>query len=359
MGGGKIEANKIIISKREIMKKLVLASLVGLGLVFSGCGEDSTPNSVPVVTQGSVVKSVMEGSFFSYDLTSNVTDADDDNLSVASISMLDGTKFVLPTGVSIVGNELVVSDAIEIADGLSESYDFNVTVSDGVDSVSYALNLVLQDAKSDSLLTYELTLPSSISSDSSLYMRLAMSDADGLSTNELSYEILDKGNEGSVIYSGSLADSVGDGNYTGSFDLSSNSIVPGSYTFSMVISPVVGGEDAQGDVNVSRDFEVFSVNYAPTGESFSVDASQNDTYTVDLASHINDADGDSLTVNFVESGVVSGDIVIDDANTGISGTNATITVTDGTGTGYIDYTVSDGTTTSATYRITFTGLDGE
>ena len=102
-----------------------------------------------------------------------------------------------------------------------------------------------------------------------------------------------------------------------------------------------------------------ATNHAPTGESFSVDSGSDATETVDLVSHISDADGDSLTVNYVGSGVVSGDIVIDNANTGISGTNATITVSSGTGQGYIDYTVSDGTDISATYRITFTALDGE
>jgi len=100
-------------------------------------------------------------------------------------------------------------------------------------------------------------------------------------------------------------------------------------------------------------------NTAPTGESFTVDAGGNATYTVDLASHISDADGDTLTVNYVGSGVVSGDPEIDSANTGISGTNATITVSSGAGATYIDYTVSDGTDTSATYRIIINNVDGE
>lgn len=99
-----------------------------------------------------------------------------------------------------------------------------------------------------------------------------------------------------------------------------------------------------------------AANNAPTGESFSVDAGNASTFTVDLASHINDADGDSMTVSYVGSGVSSGDIVIDAGNTGITGTNATITVTTGSGNGYIDYTVTDGTGTSATYRVTYNNL---
>ena len=101
-----------------------------------------------------------------------------------------------------------------------------------------------------------------------------------------------------------------------------------------------------------------ATNHAPTGESFTVDAGNTATFTVDLTSHLNDADGDSMIVTYVGSGVSSGDIVIDNANTGITGTNAKITVSDGTGNGYIDYTVTDGTDTSVTYRITFNSLDG-
>jgi len=99
-----------------------------------------------------------------------------------------------------------------------------------------------------------------------------------------------------------------------------------------------------------------ATNHAPTGESFTVDAGNTAIFTVDLTSHINDADGDSMTVTYVGSGVSSGDIVIDNANTGITGTNAKITVTTGSGNGYIDYTVTDGTDTSTTYRVTFNNL---
>lgn len=102
-----------------------------------------------------------------------------------------------------------------------------------------------------------------------------------------------------------------------------------------------------------------AANNAPTGESFSVDAGNADTFTVDLTSHINDADGDSMTVTFVGSG--NSGTSLNDPETGIAGTLATIKTTlaafnNGTGTGYIDYTVTDGTDTSATYRITFTNL---
>ena len=100
------------------------------------------------------------------------------------------------------------------------------------------------------------------------------------------------------------------------------------------------------------------VNNAPTCEDFTIDAGGVATHTEDLSTHISDADGDSMTVNFVESGVVGGDPVIDNANTGITGTDAKVTITQGGGDVYIDYSVSDGTDTSTTCRLTIGHVDG-
>ena len=100
-------------------------------------------------------------------------------------------------------------------------------------------------------------------------------------------------------------------------------------------------------------------NNAPTCEDFEVDAGGVATHTEDLSTHISDADGDSMTVNFVESGVIFADPEIDDDNTGITGTDAKVTITQGSGVVYIDYSVSDGTDTSATCRLTINDVDGE
>lgn len=102
-------------------------------------------------------------------------------------------------------------------------------------------------------------------------------------------------------------------------------------------------------------------NNVPTCEDFTVDTVYVHTFTADLTPYIHDDDiGDTLTGNYEGSGVSSGDIVIDNANTDVSGTDATITVVldNGSGDGYIDYTVTDGTDTSALCRVTFTNLLG-
>lgn len=103
---------------------------------------------------------------------------------------------------------------------------------------------------------------------------------------------------------------------------------------------------------------VIETNDAPTGKNLTFNANYLNTYSIDLSSHIQDINGDALTLIYVGSGVSSGDIIIDNTQTGITGTTATITVSNGTGNGYIDYKVSDGVNTSQTYRITINHLDG-
>jgi len=73
------------------------------------------------------------------------------------------------------------------------------------------------------------------------------------------------------------------------------------------------------------------VNARPTCESFTVNALGDPTFTTSVASKIHDADGDSLTVKYIEVVKLTGDLIFDMSNTGISGTNATITIANGSG----------------------------
>jgi len=144
---------------------------------------------------------------------------------------------------------------------------------------------------------------------------------------------------------------------------------PTGVTYSFANKPDTQGTSIGNDIagsyvggSVVLDARGFNImqNSAPTGESFTVETSNLATFTVDLTSRLNDIDGDNVTVTYIGSGVLSGNIVIDPANTGITGTNAKITVTydGGSGNGYIDYTITDGTDTSTTYRITYNNLLG-
>lgn len=126
------------------MKRMIMGTFAILFVIlFTACVESSSGSTVvavnhaPVVTQSLVTKSVTEDSNLTYDISLNVTDSDGDNLSVVTLVMADGSS--LPSGISLVGNNLEVADTISVNDGENLTYDLNTTVSDGEDNVSYSL----------------------------------------------------------------------------------------------------------------------------------------------------------------------------------------------------------------------------
>jgi len=158
---------------------------------------------------------------------------------------------------------------------------------------------------------------------------------------------------GSVVVGGDVVDVNAVGTYTITYDVtdsSGNSATQRTHIVTVTAVP----------------------NNAPTCENFTVVVgiagitSSNNTANVapgsftatgDLSLHINDVDsGDTLTTAYVGSGVLGGSLTIGSAT--VSGNNATIIAATGFGDAYIDYTVSDGTDTSAACRVTFTNLAG-
>ena len=125
----------------------------------------------------------------------------------------------------------------------------------------------------------------------------------------------------------------------------------------VAVTTTVTGADGSAHCSVNIPQRSGPSNRTPVGESFTVDAQGLNTWSVNLVSHISDADGDALTTTVIGSGVSGGDIVISGA--AIVANVATITVSAGTGEGYIDYVVNDGHSNSPTYRITFVDLSGE
>ncbi|RXK07155.1 hypothetical protein [Halarcobacter bivalviorum] len=102
-------------------------------------------------------------------------------------------------------------------------------------------------------------------------------------------------------------------------------------------------------------------NTAPTGKSFSVNASYGHSIAVDLASYIDDADGDTLTVIYVGSGFLVNPYGLSINTATISGTIATLSISIGAPPGveadaYLEYKVFDGYEYSPVYRITIRGL---
>lgn len=281
-----------------------------LGIAFmSGCssgGSDSstpTTNSAPVVTQSTVTKSVTEALSLTYDITSNVTDSDGDSLSVTSFVMADGSA--LPSGISLSGNDLSVANTISVSDGQNITYDLNATVSDSSVDVTYALQVVIQDAANDGLLTFTLDIATTIDSNETLVGSIVLVDSDGLSSNSYSFELLDLNDSNNSVYTGTMDDVGSDGNYTFSIDLSAQGVGSSHYSFkTSAISPVIGGESPQSDVIITHDFEVLNAAPTWTAASYTTGITVDDTTDaaqtiLDLTTVSSDADGDTITYSIV------------------------------------------------------------
>lgn len=245
------------------MKRMIMGTFAILFVIlFTACVESSSGSTVavnhaPVVTQSLVTKSVTENSSLTYDITLNITDSDGDSLNVASLVMADGSS--LPSGISLVGNNLEVADTISVNDGENLTYDLNATVSDGEDNVSYSLQVVIQDRANDSLLTYTINIVTSIDSNETLNGSIVLTDSDGLSANTIAFDLLDLNDSNLSVYSGTMTDVGSDGNFTFSIDLPANSISASNYVFvTTAISPVIGGENPQSDVVITHDLQVIS-----------------------------------------------------------------------------------------------------
>jgi hypothetical protein len=276
--------------------------------MFNGCGgggssSGTTPtNKVPTANQALVTKNVVEASTLSYDLTSNTSDADGDSLSVTSLVQSDGSA--LPSGVTLVGNELKVADTISVNDGQNLTYDLNATISDGEDNVTYQVRVVIQDRSNDSLMTYTLNIPDT-DSNATLNGWVKLEDSDGLSNTGISFELLDRNDSNNSVYTAMMTDVGNDGNYTFSIDLQAQSVDASHYTFkTSAISPVIGGENPQSDVVISHNFEVRNLAPTWTATSYNTGLTINDSSDAeqtiqDLTAISSDVDGDTITYSIV------------------------------------------------------------
>ena len=201
---------------------------------------------------------------------------------------------------SLSENNLTVTNIINVSDGQNLTYDLNVTVSDGKDNVTYNLRVIIQDRANDSLLTYTVNIASSIDSNETLNGSIILSDSDGLTSNNYTFEILDQNDSNNSVYTGNMVDVSSDGNYTFSIDLNASSIAPSHYAFvTQSISPVVGGENPQNDIVITHNFEVTYL--APIANNATIDAGWNDTVSFDMDTIISDyTDTDAqLTITIV------------------------------------------------------------
>ncbi len=113
--------------------------------------------------------------------------------------------------------------------------------------------------------------------------------------------------------------------------------------------------------SISGTATVTTVNSAPVGQNITYNANGGFAVTIDLNNYFSDADGDPMTGTVVGSGILRGTIGQGWWSATISGMSARIEVDTNTayeGDAYMDFTVTDGTSTSAVYRFTCTNLQG-
>jgi len=219
---------------------------------------NEVPNSAPTVTDENLSVALMEYTTSVTNLLANVSDSDGDTLSIASVTMLDGSSS-LPTGYSVAdGNLTINATSIDVADSANLEYDLNVTITDGEDNVSYIVNSTIQDTANDSLLTFTTSIPSTVDSNATLVGSVTLVDSDGLSNTNITYTVQDLNDNNNTVYTSEIVDSNNNGTYDFSIDISAESIAVGNYVFVAVVSPVIGGENAQSDVTITSNFQVVS-----------------------------------------------------------------------------------------------------
>ena len=294
------------------MKKLLITCLLGL-VLFGGCsssdGGSSTPpatNSAPVASVSSLSIAVDEGNTGTLDVASSFSDSDGDTLTYTLV-MSDGSA--LPSGYSITGSVIsIVVASDSIVDGANVEHNLSITASDSEANATISIISTLQDIANDSLMTYSTSIPSSVDSNGTLVGSVTLVDSDGLSSTNINFDFQDLGNANVVVYTGQAVDSNDDGVYDFSVDVNAEGVGVGVYRFVSVVSPVVGGEVAQGDVTVAFDFNVSNVAPTWTASSYVTgltidDADDGDRVILDLTGVSSDVEGDVISYSVVSISV--------------------------------------------------------
>ena len=263
------------------------------------------PNNAPTVTDDNISIVLLEYATSTTDLLTNVSDTDGDNLTVVSVIQLDGNT-TLPTGYSLTdGNLTINATTINVADGVNLNYDLNITITDGDANVSYIVNSTIQDGLNDKPLTYTIDLPSTLDANETLTGSITLSDDDGLSNTNITIELQDVDNSNNVVYTGEMVDSKNNGAYEISIDLTANSIPNGNYALVAIVSPVIGGDNPQGDVTISHSIKV-GRNTAPTWTASSYDTGvtvyddlNTNQIVLDLTTISSDTDGDNVNYSII------------------------------------------------------------
>ena len=110
------------------------------------------------------------------------------------------------------------------------------------------------------------------------------------------YEIIDKDNN-SIIEEWDMTCS--DSNNTSTCNMSMSWLPEWNYTVNITVNGIIGGEHPQSEENVTKDFNVNSVNHIPNAKNDSATTQYNTPVIIDVLSNDSDQDDNKLTIKSV------------------------------------------------------------
>jgi hypothetical protein len=173
-----------------------------------------------------------------------------------------------------------------------------LTCSDWELNTTENIAVTVQDTVNDSLLTYTTNIPNEISYKWVLNGSITLEDNDGIAQSSYEFNLLDSA--WNIVYTWTIDDNNWNGTFEFSIVFDNLGLQTWTYKFQTEsIVPVIGGENPQNPIVVSKDIEV--KNYAPVWTTDTIRGNDiddaNETYAkfvVDLKDYIIDKDWDSV-----------------------------------------------------------------
>ncbi len=238
--------------KNKILMSIIVSSFLIWCTSSSSSKDDKTTkenlNTKPDSSKLTKVIDLKENSGKkSFDILNNITDKDGDKISVAIPN--------LPSYISYKDGSLTIdTNAVDVADNQSKKDILDLEISDGKDTITEKVTVIIRDEANDSYMTSNLTLEN-ITKGQDLNISLTLSDADAPNAGTLANSI------NATISSDAFADRQVTLNLeNGVYKAKVSGLDTWNYTFkTQEISPVISGENPQANVVVEKDFVVKEV----------------------------------------------------------------------------------------------------
>ncbi len=273
--------------KKEICISTIIASLLSAcgwgGWSSTPSNTQKTINNAPDTSKLTKVIGLKENSGKKvFDILSKISDKDKDPISI---------KFSnLPSYIIYKDWKITIdTDALDVADNQTKTDVLDVEISDGKDVVTKKVTVNITDEANDAHMTSNLTLEN-ITKGQDLEISLALNDADAPNAGTLPNTI------DATISSDNFADRQVTLNLeNGVYKATVSGLDAWDYTFKTEeITPVISGENPQGNVVVEKGFEVKEANTPPVAIDWNLDSGFKSTYTFSLNDFISDnEDNDS------------------------------------------------------------------